>query len=164
MQRAVLRGGSLFAAMKRFGLMFAFAPPGAFLSGRFVVRVVRIGSMDVRGSMRLLACCGFRHARERGLLAFYGGLLACGGQALSLRGARPFQREERRWGVKQQVRSVSHDTARLNPAASSPGSSMTTPSCRTLVHYTENCPLNLAGLRRIRLLGSRRNDHETLRR
>ena len=164
MQRAVLRGGSLFAAMKRFGLTFAFAPPGAFLSGRFVVRVVRIGGMDVRGSIRLLACCGYRHARERGLLAFYGGLLACGGQALSLRGARPFQREERRWGVKQQVRSVSHDTARFNPAASSPGSSMASPSCRTLVHYTENCPLNLAGLGRIRLLGSRRNDRETLRR
>ena len=89
---------------------------------------------------------------------------ACGGQALSLRGARPFQREERRWGVKQQVRSVSHDTARLNPAASSPGSSMTPPSCRTLVRYTENCPLNLAGLGRFRLPGSRWNDRETLRR
>ena len=164
MQRAVLRGGSLFAAMKRFGLMFAFASPGAFLSGRFDGRVVRIGGMDVRGSIRLLACCGYRHARGRGLLAFYGGLLACGGQALSLRGARPFQREERRWGVKQQVRSVSHDTARLNPAASSPGLSMASPSCRTLVRCTEDCPLNLAGLGRIRLLGSRRNDRETLRR
>lgn len=120
------------------------------------------GGMDVRGSIRLLACCGYRHARERGLLAFYGGLLACGGQALSLRGARPFQREERRWGVKQQVRSVSHDTARLNPAASSPGLSMASPSCRTLVRCTEDCPLNLAGLGRIRLLGSRRNDRETL--
>lgn len=105
--------------------------------------------MDVRGSIRLLACCGYRHARERGLLAFYGGLLACGGQALSLRGARPFQREERRWRVKQQVRSVSHDTVRFNPAASSPGSSMASPSCRTLVRCTENCPLDLAGLRRI---------------
>ena len=122
------------------------------------------GAWTFRGSIRLLACCGYRHARERGLLAFYGGLLACGGQALSLRGARPFQREERRWGVKQQVRSVSHDTARFNPAASSPGSSMASPSCRTLVRCTEICPLDLAGLRRIRLLGSRRNDRETLRR
>lgn len=113
-------------------------------------RVVWIGSIGVRGRTELPAFCG--------------GLLACGGQVLSLRGARPFQREERRWGVKQQVRSVSHDTARFNPAASSPGSSMTLPSCRTLVHYTENCPLNLAGLGRIRLLGSRRNDRETLRR
>ena len=73
------------------------------------------------------------------------GRLACGGQALSLRGARPFQREERRWGVKQQVRSVSHDTARLNPAASSPDTSMTPPSCRTLVEITKAVHLNLAG-------------------
>ena len=139
----------MFAAAKRFGLMLAFAPPGAFLSGRFDGRVVRIGIIGVR---------------EGRVPAFRGGLLACGGQALSLRGARPFQREERRWGVKQQVRSVSHDTARLNPAASSPGSSMTPPSCRTLVRYTENCPLNLAGLGRFRLPGSRWNDRETLRR
>ena len=113
-----------------------------------------------QGCLRLAPFC-MRGSVES--LAFRGGRLACGGQALSLRGARPFQREERRWGVKQQVRSVSHDTARFDPAASSPGSSMTPPSCRTLVHYTEDCPLDPAGLRRIRLLGSHRNDRETLR-
>ena len=110
--------------------------------------MVRIGNIGVReGTV---------------LSAFRGGLLACGGQALSLRGARPFQREERRWGVKQQVRSVSHDMARINPAASSPGFSMASPSCRTLVRYTESCLLDLAGLGRSLLLGSYRNDWETL--
>ena len=150
MQRAVLRGGSLFVAVKRFGLVCAFASPGAFLLERLDDWVTQI---------RDICAC-----RRAGHFALPVGLLACGGQALSLRGARPFQREERRWGVKQQVRSVSHDTARLNPAASSPGSSMMPPSCRTLVRYTENCPLNLAGLGRFRLPGSRWNDRETLRR
>lgn len=105
---------------------------------------------------------GHRRAFERRVPAFRGGLLACGGQALSLRGARPFQREERRWGVKQQVRSVSHDTARLNPAASSPGSSMTSLSCRTLVRYTEGCRANLADSGKSCLLGSYRDGRKTL--
>ena len=105
---------------------------------------------------------GHRRAFERRVPAFRGGLLACGGQALSLRGARPFQREERRWGVKQQVRSVSHDTARFNPAASSPGSSMTPPSCRTLVRCAESCRANLADPGKPCLPGSNRDDRGTL--
>lgn len=113
----------------------------------------------VQGCLRFAVIC-MRGSEES--LAFRGGRLACGGQALSLRGARPFQREERRWGVKQQFRSVSHDTARLNPAASSPGSSMTPPSCRTLVRYTEGCLLDLADSGRIRLLESYRNSREAL--
>ena len=70
--------------MKRFGLMFAFASPGAFLSGRFDGRVARIWDICVR--------------RRAGLFAPLGGLLACGGQALSLRGARPFQKGEEAMG------------------------------------------------------------------
>lgn len=112
-----------------------------------------------QGCLRLAAIC-MRGSVEP--LAFRGGRLACGGQALSLRGARPFQREERRWGVKQQVRSVSHDTARLNPAASSPGSSMTSPSCRTLVRCTEGCLLDLADSGKPCLPGSYRDGGETL--
>ena len=108
--------------------------------------------------LRLAAIC-MRGSVEP--LAFRGGRLACGGQALSLRGARPFQREERRWGVKQQVRSVSHDTARLNPAASSPGLSMTPPSCRTLVRYTEGCRVNLADSGKPCLPGGYRDGRET---
>lgn len=112
-----------------------------------------------QGCLRLAPFC-MRGSVES--LAFRGGRLACGGQALSLRGARPFQREERRWGVKQQVRSVSHDTARLNPAASSPGSSMTPLSCRTLVRCAKGCLLDLADSGRIRLLESYRNSREAL--
>lgn len=112
-----------------------------------------------QGCLRLAPFC-MRGSVEP--LAFRGGRLACGGQALSLRGARPFQREERRWGVKQQVRSVSHDTARLNPAASSPGSSMTPLSCRTLVRCAKGCLLDLADSGRIRLLESYRNSREAL--
>ena len=41
--------------MKRFGLMFAFASPGAFLSGWFDGRVVWVGNIGVRGDMELPA-------------------------------------------------------------------------------------------------------------
>ena len=84
MQRAVLLGGSLFVEPKCFGLVYAFASPGAFLLGWLDDRVARIRDICVR--------------RRAGLFALLGGLLACGGQALSLRGARPFQKGEEAMG------------------------------------------------------------------
>ena len=64
--------------------MYAFASPGAFLLGWLDDRVARIRDICVR--------------RRAGLFALLGGLLACGGQALSLRGARPFQKGEEAMG------------------------------------------------------------------
>lgn len=56
----------MFAAAKRFGLMLAFAPPGAFLSGRFDGRVVRIVNIGVREGTELSAFRGGLYARKCG--------------------------------------------------------------------------------------------------